>query len=111
MDQPNQGPIVVVRDLYKEFYRDQLTVPVLMGTYLEVQAGDFLALMGPSGSGKTTLLNLISGLDRPTKGEVLVAGENLGRLSEWALARWRSRNIGLIFQLYNLIPVLTGLEN
>jgi putative ABC transport system ATP-binding protein len=116
MNQPSsgpqeKGPIVVVRDLHKEFRRDQLTISVLVGTNLEVQAGDFLALMGPSGSGKTTLLNLIAGLDRPTSGEVLVAGEDLGKLSESALARWRSRHIGFVFQLYNLIPVLTAFEN
>ena len=111
MDSHDQGPIVVVRDVYKEFYRDRLTIPVLSGTNLQVERGDYLALMGPSGSGKTTLLNLIAGLDRPTSGEVLVAGENVGRLSESALARWRSENIGFIFQLYNLIPVLTAFEN
>jgi putative ABC transport system ATP-binding protein len=111
VDPTHQGPIVVVRDVYKEFYRDRLTIQVLAGTNLEVQRGDYLALMGPSGSGKTTLLNLIAGLDRPTSGEVLVAGENVGRLSESALARWRSEHIGFIFQLYNLIPVLTAFEN
>ena len=111
MDQMHQGPVVVVRELHKEFYRDELTIPVLMGTNLEVHRGDYLALMGPSGSGKTTLLNLIAGLDRPTAGQVIVAGEDLGQLSESALARWRSQNIGFIFQLYNLIPVLTAFEN
>lgn len=111
MDQAFQGPIVVVRDLHKEFYRERLVIPVLIGTNLEVHSGDYLALMGPSGSGKTTLLNLIAGLDRPTSGEVIVAGENLGQLSESALARWRSQHIGFIFQLYNLIPVLTAFEN
>jgi putative ABC transport system ATP-binding protein len=111
VDQNQPGPIVVIRDVYKEFYRDRLTIPVLSGTNLEVQPGDYLALMGPSGSGKTTLLNLIAGLDRPTSGDVLVAGENVGRLSESALARWRSEHIGFIFQLYNLIPVLTAFEN
>jgi putative ABC transport system ATP-binding protein len=111
MDQAYQGPIVVVRDLHKEFYRERLTIPVLVGTNLEVNRGDYLALMGPSGSGKTTLLNLIAGLDRPTSGEVIVAGEDLGRLSESALARWRSQHIGFVFQLYNLIPVLTAFEN
>jgi putative ABC transport system ATP-binding protein len=111
MEQEYQGPIVVIRNLHKEFYRDRLTIPVLIGTNLEVHAGDYLALMGPSGSGKTTLLNLIAGLDRPTSGEVLVAGENLGQLSESGLARWRSQHIGFIFQLYNLIPVLTAFEN
>jgi len=111
MEQTFQGPAVVVRDLYKEFYRDKLTIPVLMGTNLQVERGDYLALMGPSGSGKTTLLNLIAGLDRPTRGEVVVAGDDLSRLSESALARWRSQHIGFIFQLYNLIPVLTAFEN
>jgi putative ABC transport system ATP-binding protein len=111
MDQAYRGPIVVVRDLHKEFYRERLAIPVLIGTNLEVHAGDYLALMGPSGSGKTTLLNLIAGLDRPTSGDVVVAGENLGQLSESALARWRSQHIGFIFQLYNLIPVLTAQEN
>jgi len=111
MDHSHKGPIVAVRDVYKEFYRDQITVPVLMGTNLLVQPGDYLALMGPSGSGKTTLLNLIAGLDRPTRGEVHVAGEDLGKLSESALARWRAENIGFVFQLYNLIPVLTAYEN
>ncbi len=111
MEQAFQGPIVIVRDLYKEFYRDRLTIPVLAGTNLEVAQGDFLALMGPSGSGKTTLLNMIAGLDRPTSGDVIVAGENLGQLSESALARWRAGHIGFIFQLYNLIPVLTAFEN
>src|SRR5436309_14327851 len=99
MSQTDGQPVVIVRELYKEFRRADLQIPVLMGTSLEVQRGDFLALMGPSGSGKTTLLNLISGLDRPTSGEVFVAGEDLGRLSEGALALWRSRHIGFIFQL------------
>lgn len=111
MEQSPEGPIVVVRDLYKEFYRDKLTIPVLAGTNLEVCRGEYLALMGPSGSGKTTLLNLIAGLDRPTRGEVIVAGENIAQMSESALARWRSQHIGFIFQLYNLIPVLTAFEN
>ncbi len=108
----NQGePVVVVRDLYKEFHRDELTIPVLMGMNLTVRQGEFMALMGPSGSGKTTLLNLIAGLDRPTAGQIAVAGEDLDRLSESKLARWRSQNVGFIFQLYNLIPVLTAFEN
>ena len=111
MEPSSNGPAVVVRDLYKEFYRDKLTIPGLMGTNLQVERGDFLALMGPSGSGKTTLLNLIAGLDRPTRGQVIVAGDDLSQLSESALARWRSQHIGFIFQLYNLIPVLTAYEN
>jgi len=107
----NGDPIVLVRDVYKEFHRDAITIPVLMGIDLELKARDFLALMGPSGSGKSTLLNLVAGLDRPTSGQVIVAGQDLGRTSEGELAKWRSRHIGFIFQLYNLIPVLTAYEN
>jgi putative ABC transport system ATP-binding protein len=103
--------VVVVRDVCKEFHRDAITIPVLMGINLELPGGDYLALMGPSGSGKSTLLNLIAGLDRPTSGAVVVCGQNLGDMSEGELARWRSRHIGFIFQLYNLIPVLTAFEN
>jgi putative ABC transport system ATP-binding protein len=103
--------VVEARNLVKEFYRGDITIPVLMGIDLELRADEFLALMGPSGSGKTTLLNLVAGLDRPTSGTITVVGEDLGRLSEGALARWRSQHIGFIFQLYNLIPVLTAFEN
>ncbi|MEZ6035223.1 MAG: ABC transporter ATP-binding protein [Planctomycetaceae bacterium] len=105
------NPVVVVREVCKEFYRDKLTIPVLSGINLELSAGDYLALMGPSGSGKTTLLNLIAGLDRPTSGDVIVCGQNLGTSSEGELAKWRSRHVGFIFQMYNLIPVLTAYEN
>ncbi len=84
---------------------------MLHGLDLDVPAGDFLALMGPSGSGKTTLLNLIGGLDHPTSGRVTVAGEDLGRLSNNALAAWRAREIGFVFQFYNLLPVLTAARN
>jgi len=104
-------PVVVVRDLCKEFRRDQITIPVLSGLNLEIAGGEFLSLMGPSGSGKSTLLNLIAGLDKPTSGTLTVVGENLAKLSEGALASWRSRHVGFIFQLYNLIPVLTAYEN
>ncbi len=104
-------PVVVIQDLYKEFHRDQITIPVLMGINVEIAAGEFLSLMGPSGSGKSTLLNLIAGLDKPTSGKVRVIGEDIGDLSEGELAHWRSRHIGFIFQLYNLIPVLTAYEN
>ena len=103
--------IVVVRDLYKEFRRDEITIPVLMGINLEMNPKDFLALMGPSGSGKSTLLNLLAGLDKPTSGTVQVVGNDLGTMSAGSLAKWRSRHIGFIFQLYNLIPVLTAYEN
>ena len=104
-------PIVVVRDVYKEFRRSEIKIPVLMGINLELDAGDYLALMGPSGSGKSTLLNLVAGLDRPTSGTVSVVGQDLSKTSESQLARWRARHIGFIFQLYNLIPVLTAYEN
>ena len=103
--------VVVVRDVCKEFHRNQLTIPVLSGINLQLSEGDYLALMGPSGSGKTTLLNLIAGLDRPTSGDVVVCGQNLGQSSEGELSKWRSRHVGFIFQMYNLIPVLTAYEN
>ena len=98
-------------DVRKVYRRDTQDVPVLDGVTLEVGTGDYLALMGPSGSGKTTLLNLIGGIDRPTSGDVIVGDTNLAKLDGKALAKWRARNIGFIFQLYNLIPVLTALQN
>ncbi len=107
----SSSPVVVVRDVCKEFHREQILIPVLSGINLELYPGDYLALMGPSGSGKTTLLNLMAGLDRPTSGTVTVCDRNLGAASEGELAKWRSRHIGFIFQLYNLIPVLTAFEN
>lgn len=103
--------LVNVVNVTKEFRRDQFVVPVLAGVNVQLQRGDYLALMGPSGSGKSTLLNLVAGLDRPTTGNVIVCDQDLGLLSEGALAKWRSQHIGFIFQLYNLIPVLTAYEN
>jgi putative ABC transport system ATP-binding protein len=103
--------IVSIKNLEKEYYRDTLCIPVLHDINLDVATGDFLALMGPSGSGKTTLLNLIAGIDRPTSGDLSVAGESVSDLSEGQLAHWRSNHIGFIFQFYNLIPVLTAFEN
>ena len=102
---------VQVKNVRKVYQRDTQEIPVLDGLSLEVASGDFVGLMGPSGSGKTTLLNLIGGIDQPTSGEVLVGDESIGRLRGRKLAKWRSRNIGFIFQLYNLIPVLTALQN
>ncbi|HEX7086958.1 MAG TPA: ABC transporter ATP-binding protein [Vicinamibacterales bacterium] len=102
---------VTVQNVRKVYKRDAQDIVVLDGLSLEVPEGEFVALMGPSGSGKTTLLNLIAGIDRPTSGKVIVAGTDIGQLSEGALAKWRSRNIGFIFQFYNLIPVLTAIEN
>jgi putative ABC transport system ATP-binding protein len=105
------GPMVDVRNVRKVYRRDAEEITVLDGIALQVPPGEFVALMGPSGSGKTTLLNLIAGIDRPTSGEVVVAGTDVARLSESELARWRSRNVGFIFQFYNLIPVLRAVEN
>ncbi|MBP1636530.1 MAG: bceA [Acidobacteria bacterium] len=104
-------PLVRTGDLHKEFRRGSERIDVLQGVDLEVQPGDFLALMGPSGSGKTTLLNLLGGLDRPTRGSVTVGGERIDRMSSGALARWRAAHIGFVFQLYNLLPMLTAERN
>ncbi len=104
-------PVVQLKSVSKSYWRDSLEIPVLNNIEFEVDEGDFVALMGPSGSGKTTLLNLIAGIDRPSSGQVVVAGEDLSRLSEGPLARWRSRTIGFVFQFYNLMPVLTAFEN
>ena len=102
---------VEVSNVRKVYQRDKLEVPVLDGLSISVDKGEYVALMGPSGSGKTTLLNLIGGIDKPTSGTVSVDGTNIGTLGSRALARWRSRNIGYIFQLYNLMPVLTAYQN
>ncbi|UCE23318.1 MAG: ABC transporter ATP-binding protein [Candidatus Zixiibacteriota bacterium] len=102
---------VELRSVNKSYWRDRLEIPVLNNINLSVPEGEFVALMGPSGSGKTTLLNLIAGIDRPSAGEVSVNGESVSQLSEGALARWRSRNIGFVFQFYNLMPVLNAFEN
>jgi putative ABC transport system ATP-binding protein len=104
-------PSIVLRGVDKEYRRDEFRIPVLVGLNLSVDEGEFLALMGPSGSGKTTLLNLIAGLDRATRGKVFVHDQDLGALSESQITRWRANNVGFIFQTYNLIPVLTALEN
>jgi len=103
--------LVSVQNVKKSFFRGEIEVPVLTQLSLEVQEGEFVALMGPSGSGKTTLLNMIAGLDKPLEGRVVVAGTDITQLSENELAKWRSRHIGFVFQLYHLIPVLTAFEN
>ena len=102
---------IVLEGVSKEYRRDEFRIPVLIDLDLSVDEGEFLALMGPSGSGKTTLLNLIAGLDRATRGRVIVHGEDLGGLSDSRITRWRADHVGFIFQLYNLIPVLTAFEN
>src|ERR687896_2652641 len=103
--------LVRVRDVHKHFTRGSERIDVLKGVNLDIPKGDFLALMGPSGSGKTTLLNLIGGLDTPTGGSVEVNGVPVNQLNGSDLSRWRSRNIGFVFQLYNLLPVLTAEKN
>lgn len=104
-------PVVLCESVSKVYYRDTQEIPVLSDANVRVEEGEYLALMGPSGSGKTTLLNLIAGIDRPSSGRLLVAGSELGSLTDGDLAKWRSRHVGFIFQLYNLIPVLTAYEN
>jgi len=108
---PSPPPLVQVDQITKTFHRGSEEITVLSGLDLEVKAGEFLALMGPSGSGKSTILNLVSGIDTPTEGRVIVAGTDLGELDSAGLARFRSRHIGFIFQSYNLIPVLTAFQN
>ena len=103
--------IVQVRDVSKRFAREGFEVVALDHVSLDIEKGDFLALMGPSGSGKSTLLNLLAGIDRCTEGEVDVLGTNLARLSESQLAGWRNTHVGYIFQTFNLVPVLTAFEN
>jgi putative ABC transport system ATP-binding protein len=105
------APIIRLRGVTKSYRRGAQTVPVLAGLSFDIAAGEFLALMGPSGSGKSTLLNLIAGIDTPDAGELTVAGEDIVRLNEAALADWRARNVGFIFQFYNLMPVLSAFEN
>ena len=104
-------PIVRIRELVKEYRRGAEVVRVLDGLSLEIAAGDFVALMGPSGSGKSTLLNLIGGLDRPTSGTLEVDGLRVDRLGGGALARWRADHVGFVFQMYNLLPVLSAERN
>ncbi|NOT34760.1 MAG: ABC transporter ATP-binding protein [Candidatus Eisenbacteria bacterium] len=103
--------LVEVHNVRKVYRRDTQEVLVLDGLTLDIEAGAFVALMGPSGSGKTTLLNLIGGIDKPTSGSVIVGGDNIANLGDGKLTKWRARHIGYIFQLYNLIPVLSALQN
>jgi len=104
-------PIVRIRDLVKEYRRGAEVVRVLDGLSLDIEAGDFVALMGPSGSGKSTLLNLIGGIDRPNAGELEVEGLRVDRLGDAALAHWRADHVGFVFQMYNLLPVLSAERN
>jgi putative ABC transport system ATP-binding protein len=103
--------LIRIEGVEKVYRRDQIEIPVLMGINLDIPEGEYVALMGPSGSGKTTLLNLIAGIDGPTRGRIVVGGRDIATLSQSELATWRSNTIGFIFQLYNLLPVLTAFEN
>jgi putative ABC transport system ATP-binding protein len=111
MNAQSNGLLVSVDGVEKVFHRGSEDIHVLKDLHLKVAAGEFLALMGPSGSGKSTLLNLIGGLDRPTKGIVSIAGERVDQLSDRRLAAWRARHVGFVFQLYNLLPVLSAERN
>ncbi|MGV8038801.1 MAG: ABC transporter ATP-binding protein [Thermoanaerobaculaceae bacterium] len=111
VDGSGNGSLIQVRKLDKRYVRGSEEIHVLQGLNLDVEAGDFVAFMGPSGSGKTTLLNLLGGLDVPTSGSVTVAGDEISHLSAAKLTAWRARHVGFIFQMYNLIPVLTAFQN
>ncbi|HEV3004609.1 MAG TPA: ABC transporter ATP-binding protein [Pirellulales bacterium] len=111
MSSEAKRPLVQLRGVSKDYFRDRIRVPVLAETSLDIGAGEFVAIMGPSGSGKSTLLNLVAGIDRPTQGTIVVAEQELSKLSESRLTRWRSEHLGFVFQLYNLMPVLTAFEN
>jgi putative ABC transport system ATP-binding protein len=111
VDGKGQNALVEIRNLDKKYFRGGEEIDVLRGLNLDVAKGEFVAFMGPSGSGKTTLLNLIGGLDSPSAGTIRIAGEEISALSGRKLAAWRARTIGFIFQMYNLIPVLTAFQN
>jgi putative ABC transport system ATP-binding protein len=106
-----QSSLIQVRDLDKTYRRGGEMIDVLQGLNLDVEAGEFVAFMGPSGSGKSTLLNLLGGLDVPTRGSITVAGDEITHMSSGRLTQWRARHVGFIFQMYNLIPVLTAFQN
>jgi putative ABC transport system ATP-binding protein len=103
--------LVNIRDLHKVYFRGSERINVLQGVTLDIPQGDFLALMGPSGSGKTTLLNLMGGLDTPSEGSIEVAGDRIDKMAGGRLSAWRARHIGFVFQMYNLLPVLTAARN
>ncbi len=107
----SDGCLVCVRDLDKKYIRGSEEIHVLQGLNLSVAKGEFVAFMGPSGSGKTTLLNLLGGLDLPTSGSIRVAGDEITSMSAGKLTAWRARHVGFVFQMYNLIPVLTAFQN
>ena len=110
-DEAATPSLVAIRSLSKYYVRGDQVIPVLVDIDLDVRAGEYIALMGPSGSGKSTLLNLIAGIDKPSSGEIRVAGVDIGKLSDADLALWRAAHVGFIFQFYNLMPVLTAFGN
>jgi len=110
-DTPDEPPLIRIDSVSRRYIRGVDEVHALEGVSLQIHSGRFVAFMGPSGSGKSTLMNLVSGIDRPSEGEVIVAGQSLGDLTEDELAEWRARHVGLIFQFFNLIPVLNALDN
>src|SRR6478735_2497378 len=110
-DASQDAALVAIRGLVKRYVRGDQVIPVLVDINLDVAQGDFVALMGPSGSGKSTLLNLIAGIDKPSAGQILVAGVDIAQLDDSELAAWRAAHVGFIFQFYNLMPVLTAFEN
>lgn len=105
------GPIIALREIYKNFTNAGIEVPVLKGISLDINPGEFVAIVGPSGNGKSTLLNMITGIDRPTTGDVIVNGQQLKHLSEDQLAKWRSTQVGIVFQFFQLLPALNLLQN
>jgi putative ABC transport system ATP-binding protein len=109
--EPSRRPLIQMRRVTKVYPMGQRTYTALRGVDLSFYAGDFTAIVGPSGSGKSTILNMVTGIDQPTSGEVLVGGRMIQKLSENALARWRGRNVGIVFQFFQLLPTLTALEN
>jgi putative ABC transport system ATP-binding protein len=111
MQPMSSDPLVRLVNLGKAFVKGKETITIFDHLDLSIPSGDFVAVMGPSGSGKTTLLNLLGGIDRPDAGEILINGARIDRLSESELARWRSANVGFIFQFYNLMPMLTAAQN
>src|SRR5579883_3021501 len=111
VDGSGKSSLIQVRDLDKTYRRAEEDIEVLHGLNLDVDKGEFVAFMGPSGSGKTTLLNLLGGIDLPTRGSISVAGDEITHMSGSKLTEWRGRHVGFVFQIYNLIPVLTAFQN
>src|SRR5262249_53800709 len=107
----NSSGLIHLRGVGKTYVRGSEELHVLEGLNLDVEEGDFVAFMGPSGSGKSTLLNLLGGLDKPSAGRISVAGDDITQLSNAELTAWRARHVGFVFQMYNLIPVLTAYQN